>query len=68
MNTQMLSVELLILMIGVFLFEFFNHVDCIWGPHSVDRFANSHSRKLPRFLSQYWNPDSKGVDAFCYDW
>ena len=49
-------------------FEFFNHVDCIWGSHSVDRFANSHNRKLPRFFSRNWNPDSEGVDAFCYDW
>ena len=49
-------------------FEFFRLVDNIWGPHSVDRFANSHNRKLPRFFSRFWNPDSEGVDAFCVDW
>ena len=47
---------------------FFNHVDGIWGPHSVDRFANSHNSKLTRFCSRYWNPGCEGVDAFCYDW
>ena len=46
-------------------FEFFHHVDNIWGSHSVDRFAHSHNRKLPRFFSHFWNPDSEGVDAFC---
>ena len=49
-------------------FEFFRLVDNIWGPHSVDRFANSHNRKLPRCFSRFWNPDSEGVDAFCFDW
>ena len=46
-------------------FEFFHHVDNIWGPHSVDRFVHSHNRKLPRFFSRFWNPDWEGVDAFC---
>ena len=34
-------------------FEFVNHVDRIWGPHSVDRFANCYNRKLPRFYSRF---------------
>ena len=34
--------------------HFFTQVDGIWGPHSVDRFANSHSFKLStRFYSRY---------------
>ena len=49
-------------------FEFFCYVDNIWGPHSVDRFAHSHNRKLPRFFSRFWNSDSEGVDAFCFYW
>ena len=49
-------------------FEFFSLVENIWGPHSVDRFANSHNRKLPKFFSHFWNPDSEEVDAFCFDW
>jgi len=31
-------------------FEFFNYIDNIWGPHSVDRFANSHNRKITQVL------------------
>ena len=48
-------------------FEFFHHVDNIWGSHSVDCFAHSHNRKLPRFFSRFWNRDSEGVDVFCFD-
>ena len=29
--------------------HFFTYVDGIWGPHSVDRFANSHNFELTRF-------------------
>ena len=47
-------------------FEFFRYVDNIWDPHSVDRFAHSNNRKLPRFFFRFWNPDSEGVDAFCF--
>ena len=49
-------------------FEFFLHIDFIWGPHTVDRFADSNNHKLTRFYLRYWNPRSEGVDAFCYDW
>ena len=49
-------------------FEFFNYIDHIWGPHTVDCFANFNNRKLTRFYSRYWNPDAEGVDAFCHDW
>ena len=49
-------------------FKFVRLVDKIWGPHSVDRFAHFHNHKLPRFVSRFWNPDSEGVDAFCFDW
>ena len=48
--------------------EFFNYIDHIWGPHTVDCFANFNNRKLTRFYSRYWNPDAEGVDAFCHDW
>ena len=44
--------------------KFFRYVDNIWGPHSVDPFAHSHNRKLPRFFSRFWNPDSEGWMPF----
>ena len=34
-------------------FEFFLHIDFIWGPHTVDRFADSKNHKLTRFYSRY---------------
>ena len=48
----------------------FQHIDLVWGPHSVDRFANHVNAKLPRFNSRFWNPGSEGihVDAFVMDW
>ena len=42
----------------------FHHIDSVWGPHSVDRFANHVNAKLPRFNSIFWNPGSEGIDAF----
>ena len=48
--------------------EFFNHIDLIWGPHTVDCFANFNNRKVTRFYFRYWNLEAEGVDAFCHDW
>ena len=52
---------------GVSLY-FSTHVNVIWGPHSVNEFANSHNFKPTSFYSCYWNVDCEGVDASCYDW
>ena len=46
----------------------FHHIDLVWGPHSVDRFANHVNAKLPRFNSRFWNPGSEGIDAFVMNW
>ena len=48
--------------------QFFQFIDSIWGPHTVDRFANSKNAQLKRFNSLYWTPGSEGVDAFAQDW
>lgn len=29
--------------------DFFSFIDSLYGPHSVDRFANSKNKKLPSF-------------------
>ena len=47
-------------------FESFRPGGTIWGPHSVDRFAHSHYRKLPRFFSRFWIPGSEGVDDILF--
>ena len=48
--------------------EFFAFIDNICGPHTVDRFANSENKKLPRFNSFFWNPGRESVDAFSQNW
>ena len=41
----------------------FHYIDKLWGPHTVDRFANCQNAQVPRFNSRYWEPLSEGVDA-----
>lgn len=48
--------------------EFFEFIDKLWGPHSVDRFASVMNHKTVRFNSLFWNPNSEAVDAFTQDW
>ena len=42
--------------------EFFLFLDDLWGPHSVDCFANDYNHKIPTYFSRFWNPNSSGVD------
>ena len=46
----------------------FRFIDNVWGPHTVDRFANFLNSKLPRFNSRFWNPDSEDIDCFVLNW
>lgn len=46
----------------------FQNIDLVWGPHSIDRFANYLNAKLSRFNSRFWNPGSEGIDSFVMDW
>ena len=46
----------------------FAWLDSIWGPHTVDRFADSNNCQLARFNSRCWNPGSEAVDTFTTDW
>jgi len=48
--------------------EFFNFMDSVWGPFTVDRFANDQNTKLSRFNSKYWCVNTSGVDAFAQNW
>jgi hypothetical protein len=48
--------------------ELYSYLDSMWGPYSVDRFANVDNRKTKRFNSLYWNPGTLGVDAFNSNW
>ena len=46
----------------------FAWLDFIWGPHTVDRFANRNNCQLPRFNSRCWTPGSEVVNAFTVYW
>ncbi len=48
--------------------ELFNLVDEKWGPHTVDRFADSSNTKLPRFNSKFHCPNTEQVDALAIGW
>ena len=48
--------------------EFFQFIDELWGPHSVDRFASSSNTKTTLFSSLYWNSCALRVYSFYSDW
>jgi hypothetical protein len=39
-----------------------------WGPHTVDRFADSHNHLLPRYNSWFNDPEAEARDALSQDW
>ena len=43
----------------------FEYIEKLWGPHTVDCFANYYNKKVETFFSQFWNSNSSGVDFFC---
>jgi len=47
--------------------EFFQFIDELWDPHSVDRFASSNNAKTKLFNSLYWNPGFLEVNSFNSD-
>lgn len=48
--------------------QFFNFMNDLWGPYSIDRFASSLNKKLPRFNSLFWDVNSEAVDTFTQNW
>lgn len=46
----------------------FSQIDCLWGPHTIDRFASPHNAKLSVFNARFWCRGVFAVDAFCQDW
>jgi hypothetical protein len=48
--------------------EFFAVIDSLWGPHSVDAMTTYYNKKIPKFFSRFWNPNSAGVDFLCKTW
>ena len=48
--------------------EFFAYLNDLWGPFSIDRFADSRNAKVFRFNSKHWCPGTEGVNAFSSSW
>ena len=48
--------------------EFFKFISDMYGPFTIDRFANFNNRKTFRYNSKFWNPESEAVDCFTQDW
>ena len=46
----------------------FRWLDSLWGPHSIDRFANPHNTQIKRFNSRFWTPGSEAIDAYTCNW
>lgn len=42
----------------------FSEADRWWGPHTTDCFASQQNRQVPRYFSEYADPETAGVDAF----
>ena len=36
----------------------------LWGPHTIDCFANHYNHKIDRFFSRFWTPGCAGIDFF----
>ena len=47
--------------------DFFLSLEELWGPHTVDCFANFYTAKLSRFFSRFWNPGTSGIDIFAQE-
>ena len=49
--------------------DVFKELDSLWGPHTVDCFATNYNRKIARYFSRFWNPETSGIDAlFMQPW
>ena len=49
-------------------YDFFNFMNELWGPFTVDRFANSKNFKVSRFNTKFWCEETEAVDAFSQNW
>ena len=47
---------------------FFEYLNRLWGPHTIDRFTSYKSTHLARFNCRYFVPGTEAVDAFTTTW
>ena len=43
--------------------KIFGHIDRLWGPHTIDRFASMENTLLPRFNARWLDPKAEAVDC-----
>ena len=48
--------------------SFFTILNNLYGPFTLDAFANFYNCKCSKFYSLFHTPGSSGVDALSYDW
>ena len=48
--------------------KFFNILNGIWGPFTVDRFANEQNAKCIRFNSEKWAPGAEAINSMSVSW
>ena len=46
----------------------FRFLNALWGPHTIDRFADHYNAQLVRFNSRFACPGAEAVDAFTVHW
>ena len=46
----------------------FHHLEQLWGPHTVDRFASSLNHLLPRYNTRFYDPQAEATDALSLPW
>ena len=46
----------------------FQWLDSLWGPHSINRFANSHNRQTERYNSRFYDVGTEAMDTFTVNW
>ena len=46
----------------------FKYLNRVWGPFTIDRFADNKNWKTKVFNSKYWCPNTACVDAFSTSW
>ena len=46
----------------------FKDFDSLRGSNTVDCFATYYNRKIVRYYSRFWKPETSGIDAFMQWW
>ena len=48
--------------------EVFQWLDNLWGPHSIDSFANNHNRQTERYYSRFYDVETETMDTLSVNW